>query len=213
MTEPLNVLIVEDDPHVLLGCQQALALEDIPSIGVGSAEEALDKVGEDFAGIVISDIRLPGMDGLTLLERLKARDRQLPVVLLLHPRTRKLLAEQGLAGALGAVKVVDPVSFLDMVRLEQSAQAIVTDSGGVQKEAYFFGVPCLTTRDETEWVETVDSGWNRLVGADAATITSAYAALQRPAARPLLYGDGHAADRILDLLERHRRQDAFAAAT
>ncbi|MFG5862417.1 two-component response regulator AauR [Metapseudomonas sp. CR1201] len=82
MTEPLNVLIVEDDPHVLLGCQQALALEDIPSIGVGSAEEALDKVGEDFAGIVISDIRLPGMDGLTLLERLKARDRQLPVVLI-----------------------------------------------------------------------------------------------------------------------------------
>ncbi|QEY62207.1 sigma-54-dependent Fis family transcriptional regulator [Metapseudomonas lalkuanensis] len=82
MTEPLNVLIVEDDPHVLLGCQQALALEDIPSVGVGSAEEALDKVGEDFAGIVISDIRLPGMDGLTLLERLKARDRQLPVVLI-----------------------------------------------------------------------------------------------------------------------------------
>ncbi len=148
-----------------------------------------------------------------IVEALAIIARQLPVVLPLHPRTRKLLAEQGLAGALGAVKVVDPVSFLDMVRLEQSAQAIVTDSGGVQKEAYFFGVPCLTTRDETEWVETVDSGWNRLVGADAATITSAYAALQRPAARPLLYGDGHAADRILDLLERHRRQDAFAAAT
>ncbi|MFC5696382.1 sigma-54-dependent transcriptional regulator [Pseudomonas sp. GCM10022186] len=82
MTEPLNVLIVEDDPHVLMGCQQALALEDIPSIGVGSAEEALRQVGEDFAGIVISDIRLPGMDGLTLLERLKARDRSLPVVLI-----------------------------------------------------------------------------------------------------------------------------------
>ncbi|MBT8768424.1 two-component response regulator AauR [Metapseudomonas boanensis] len=82
MTEPLSVLIVEDDPHVLLGCQQALDLEDIPSIGVGSAEEALKQVGEDFAGIVISDIRLPGMDGLTLLERLKARDRSLPVVLI-----------------------------------------------------------------------------------------------------------------------------------
>lgn len=147
-----------------------------------------------------------------IVEALAVIARQVPVVLPLHPRTRKLLAEQGLAGALGAVKVVDPVSFLDMVRLEQSAQAIVTDSGGVQKEAYFFGVPCLTTRDETEWVETVEAGWNRLVGADAATITSAYAALQRPAARPLLYGDGHAADRILDLLERHRRQDAGAAA-
>lgn len=147
-----------------------------------------------------------------IVEALAVIARQVPVVLPLHPRTRKLLAEQGLAGALGAVKVVDPVSFLDMVRLEQSAQAIVTDSGGVQKEAYFFGVPCLTTRDETEWVETVDAGWNRLVGADAGTIISAYAALERTAARPLLYGDGHAADRILDLLERHRRQDASSVA-
>lgn len=147
-----------------------------------------------------------------IVEALAVIARQVPVVLPLHPRTRKLLAEQGLAGLLGAVKVVDPVSFLDMVRLEQSAQAIVTDSGGVQKEAYFFGVPCLTTRDETEWVETVEAGWNRLVGADAATIISAYAALQRPAARALLYGDGHAAERILHLLERHRRHDLSAAA-
>ncbi|HEY8330434.1 MAG TPA: sigma-54 dependent transcriptional regulator [Pseudomonas sp.] len=82
MNEPLTVLIVEDDPHVLLGCQQALALEDIPSEGVGSAEEALARIGADFAGIVISDIRLPGMDGLTLLGQLKARDRSLPVVLI-----------------------------------------------------------------------------------------------------------------------------------
>lgn len=145
-----------------------------------------------------------------IVEALAVIARQVPVVLPLHPRTRKLLAEQGLLGALGAVKVIDPVSFLDMVRLEQSAQAIVTDSGGVQKEAYFFGVPCLTTRDETEWVETVEAGWNRLVGADAATIVGAYAGLQRPAARPLLYGDGHAADRILDLLEQQPRQDVSA---
>ena len=78
----LTVLIVEDDPHVLLGCQQALALEDIPSVGVGSAEEALTRVGENFAGIVISDIRLPGIDGLELLTRLKALDKSLPVVLI-----------------------------------------------------------------------------------------------------------------------------------
>jgi len=82
MTDSLSVLIVEDDPHVLLGCQQALALEDIPSEGVGSAEEALRKIGSDFAGIVISDIRLPGIDGLELLTQLKARDRSLPVVLI-----------------------------------------------------------------------------------------------------------------------------------
>jgi two-component system response regulator AauR len=82
MNTELTVLIVEDDPHVLLGCQQALALEDIHSQGVGSAEEALALVGDDFAGIVISDIRLPGIDGLELLKRLKARDRTLPVVLI-----------------------------------------------------------------------------------------------------------------------------------
>lgn len=147
-----------------------------------------------------------------IVEALAAIARRAPVVLPLHPRTRKLLVEQGLSEKLGAVKVVDPVSFLDMVRLEQSAQAIVTDSGGVQKEAYFFGVPCLTTRDETEWVETVESGWNRLVGADADKIAAAYAALQRPAARPLLYGDGHAADRIVALLRQHSPRDAVSPA-
>jgi two-component system response regulator AauR len=82
MNTELTVLIVEDDPHVLLGCQQALALEDIHSQGVGSAEEALALVGDNFAGIVISDIRLPGIDGLELLKRLKERDRSLPVVLI-----------------------------------------------------------------------------------------------------------------------------------
>jgi two-component system response regulator AauR len=82
MNEPLSVLIVEDDPHVLLGCQQALALEDIVSEGVGSAEEALQRIGTDFAGIVISDIRLPGIDGLQLLTRLKQRDPSLPVLLI-----------------------------------------------------------------------------------------------------------------------------------
>ena len=82
MSDSLTVLIVEDDPHVLLGCQQALALEDIPSVGVGSAEEALAQVDADFAGIVVSDIRLPGIDGLELLKRLKQRDPRLPVVLI-----------------------------------------------------------------------------------------------------------------------------------
>ena len=82
MNNELTVLIVEDDPHVLLGCQQALALEDIRSEGVSSAEQALAMVGDNFPGIVISDIRLPGIDGLELLKRLKARDRSLPVGLL-----------------------------------------------------------------------------------------------------------------------------------
>lgn len=141
---------------------------------------------------------------LGIVDALATMARSTPVVFPLHPRTRKLLTEDGQLGRLGTVKVIDPVSFIDMVRLEQSAQAIVTDSGGVQKEAYFYGVPCLTTRDETEWVETVDSGWNKLVGADTDQIAHAFAGLHRPESHPQLYGDGRAAERIVQLLLEHR---------
>ncbi|MFY4258498.1 non-hydrolyzing UDP-N-acetylglucosamine 2-epimerase [Achromobacter xylosoxidans] len=129
-----------------------------------------------------------------------------PVVLPLHPRTRKLLAHAGVVSIPGNVKVIEPVSFLDMIRLEESARAIVTDSGGVQKEAYFFGVPCLTTRDETEWVETVSSGWNRLVGADTGRILDAWRRLAPPDSdRPDFYGNGHASElTIKTLLEYHQ---------
>ncbi|AOE86388.1 sigma-54-dependent transcriptional regulator [Pseudomonas sp. TCU-HL1] len=126
MTEPLSVLIVEDDPHVLMGCQQALALEDIPSIGVGSAEEALAQVGEDFAGIVISDIRLPGLDGLTLLERLKARDRSLPVVLITGHGDISMAVQAMRDGAYDFMeKPFSPERLVDVARraLEQRALA------------------------------------------------------------------------------------------
>ena len=83
--------------------------------------------------------------------------RQMPVVLPLHPRTRKLIADNGLEDKLGSVIVAEPIPFLDMVALEQAARVILTDSGGVQKEAFFYGVPCVTMRDETEWVETLES--------------------------------------------------------
>lgn len=137
---------------------------------------------------------------LGIVDALAAMASKTPVVFPLRPRTRKLLTDQGQLPRLGAVKVLNPVSFLDMVRLEQSAQAIVADSGGVQKEAYFDGVPCLTTRDETEWVETVDSGWNQLVGADADRNSHAFTGLHHLTDRPALYGDGHAARRISQLL-------------
>lgn len=121
----------------------------------------------------------------------------MPLVFPVHPRTRKLLAEYGLHKSLRAVRLVEPLHFLDMVALEQAAKVILTDSGGVQKEAYFYGVPCLTMRDETEWVETVESGWNQLVGADATRIVKAFSTFERPALRPLLYGDGRAAAHIV----------------
>jgi UDP-GlcNAc3NAcA epimerase len=124
-----------------------------------------------------------------------------PVVLPIHPRTRAKIAEYGMLDWLKAVTVIEPVSYLDMVTLEKNAEFIVTDSGGVQKEAFFYRVPCITTREETEWVETVDAGWNMLVGNDPAKITSAVESLghaQRREVNP--YGFGDAAERILDLL-------------
>ena len=129
--------------------------------------------------------------------------RQVPVVFPLHPRTRKLIAESGLLHHLAAVTVTEPLPFLDMMALEQAAKVILTDSGGVQKEAFFYGVPCITMRDETEWVETVESGWNRLVGASGAAIRAAMAEVMKAGvtgASVSPYGQGDAANRIVSRL-------------
>jgi len=124
-----------------------------------------------------------------------------PVVFPVHPRTRGALAR--LPRAPGArLRRIDPVGYGDMVRLLADARVTLTDSGGLQKEAYWLGVPCVTLRDETEWVETVASGWNRLVGADRDRIVAAASAAARPVERPLLYGgDGAAAARVVARLE------------
>jgi UDP-GlcNAc3NAcA epimerase len=97
------------------------------------------------------------------------------------------------------VRVVAPLGYLDFLKLARHARAVLTDSGGVQKEAYLLGVPCVTLRDTTEWVETVESGWNVLVDLDK---DAALAALGRnpPAERPELYGGGHAAERVCEVL-------------
>lgn len=125
-----------------------------------------------------------------------------PVVLPVHPRTAKILEAGGLGATMKDVKLVDPLPFLDMIRLEQSARVVLTDSGGVQKEAYFYGVPCVTMRDETEWVETVECGWNQLVGADSLKIVAAVDSATRPESAPLLYGDGNASGTIVEKLLR-----------
>ena len=125
---------------------------------------------------------------------------ELPVVLPLHPRTRARLDAAGLLErTAAAVTVLPPLGPLAFTALLTHARAVLTDSGGVQKEAYLAGVPCVTLRDSTEWVETVEAGWNVLVDLDA---SAAYAALERepPAQRPQLYGDGHAAGRVVAAL-------------
>jgi UDP-N-acetylglucosamine 2-epimerase (non-hydrolysing)/UDP-GlcNAc3NAcA epimerase len=124
-----------------------------------------------------------------------------PVVLPLHPRTRLRLGSAGLLSRLvDSVHVCEPLGYLELTALMCNARAVLTDSGGLQKEAYLAGVPCVTLRPTTEWVETVEAGWNRLVDLDLA---AARAALEAPvpADRPALYGDGHAGARVVAALQ------------
>ena len=120
----------------------------------------------------------------------------------MHPRTKKFLEYYGLAFS-EKVQIVDPVGYLEMLLLEKSAKLILSDSGGIQKEAFFYDVPCVTMRDETEWVETIELGWNVLVGASKDAIESAVAnfAANPPAPTNVKpYGDGDAAGKILEKL-------------
>jgi len=123
----------------------------------------------------------------------------LEVVIPLHPRTRERIS--GLSLELDeSVRLLTPVSYIDMIVLEKNAKVIVTDSGGVQKEAYFYRVPCVTLRDETEWTETVESGWNVLAGAEAESIAESVVNAPRPPRWENHYGDGDASGRVLDIL-------------
>jgi UDP-GlcNAc3NAcA epimerase len=136
-----------------------------------------------------------------ILSALRSIAQDLPVVLPLHPRTKAKLAQHNNRDALKGLTILDPVPYLEMQRLQMSAQLILTDSGGMQKEAYFHQVPCITLRDETEWVETVEAGWNQLVGADGDKIITAVQSNSMPPTwQTAFYGDGKAAHQIVNLL-------------
>lgn len=122
-----------------------------------------------------------------------------PVIFPVHPRTRKAMTAAGYS-VRPNVRMIDPVGYLQMVALTAGARLVLTDSGGLQKEAYWLGTPCLTLRDETEWVETVETGWNMLVGSGTAAIVNAVRSFVPRGPRPALYGDGLAAERCVDLL-------------
>ena len=98
------------------------------------------------------------------------------------------------------MKLIDPVGYFDIIALEKAARLLLTDSGGMQKEAYWLKVPCITLRDETEWVETVELGWNILTGSDSSRIIAAVKTFAPPAAHPPLYGEGKAAEHCLKAL-------------
>jgi UDP-GlcNAc3NAcA epimerase len=133
--------------------------------------------------------------------------REQTVILPLHPRTRASLSREGLADSVsGQLRVINPVGYLDMAMLEASAALVVTDSGGVQKEAFFQGVPCVTLRDETEWVELVHAGWNRLCPPTSAeAVAAAVRQSLGTTGEPITpYGDGRASEKIVELLRSTR---------
>jgi UDP-N-acetylglucosamine 2-epimerase (non-hydrolysing)/UDP-GlcNAc3NAcA epimerase len=135
-----------------------------------------------------------------LVDVLRAVAAEVPVLLALHPRTRSRLKEFGLSlEDIPALTVTQPLGYVELTALLTNARAALTDSGGLQKEAYLAGVPCITLRPSTEWVETVTAGWNRLVDLSPEAAVAAVGS-PPPVQRPALYGDGHAGQRVVDVL-------------
>lgn len=223
MPEEIN-RIVADHLSALLFCPSDVAQRHLASEGVTSGVHVVGDVMADAlinaAAQTRSDIlarhglrpdgyylatvhRADNTDdrgALTaIIAALGAADK--PVLLPLHPRTRKAMEGFGLTPPANII-LCEPLGYFDLVAALRDAAAMLTDSGGIQKEAYWLSVPCVTLRDETEWTETVDAGWNQLAGADYDAITNAIARVHRPADHPLLYGgDGKASERIVALIE------------
>lgn len=170
----------------------------------------LDRLNLKAGGFALATIhRAENTDDLArlkvILTAFQRISENMPIVWPIHPRTRKILDQDGLKQLLGdRVMLIDPVGYLDMVMLEQSAALITTDSGGVQKEAFFYRVPCVTLRDETEWVELVESGWNRLVPPTdvEVLVKMAVGAIGSQGEDIAPYGDGKASERIVQVLAR-----------
>lgn len=126
------------------------------------------------------------------------------VILPLHPRTKKFVSDYGLSFNEN-IKVIDPIGYLEMLMLEENSKMIVTDSGGVQKEAYFMGKPCITMRDETEWVETVHSGWNVVVGTDKEKILHNVKNFKPCKVQEPIFGDGKASYKIFNIISGYAK--------
>jgi UDP-N-acetylglucosamine 2-epimerase len=227
MPEELNRVLTDHASHVLL-CSTSLAMTNLErERAVGESHLVGDVMADvSLAFRPIADERSTALDDYELtegdyavvtahragnvdapgqLERLVELLEALPLtaVLPLHPRTAARLEAAGFRSRLEAaalLRIVPPLGYLDFLKLVMHARAVLTDSGGVQKEAYLLGVPCVTLRENTEWTETVEAGWNTLVGLDR---DGALAALARPRPagnRPELYGGGHAAERVCSVL-------------
>ena len=222
MPEETNRVLV-DSVSTILACPSPVAAGNLRREGIVSGVEVVGDVMVDAARIfgpladraagiaerlgleagsyVLATVHRAANTETGALERvvrsLSAIDR--PVILPLHPRTRAAMERAGLAFA-GRVRTVPPLGYLEFTALLRGARLVVTDSGGVQKEAYLHAVPCLTLRRETEWTETVDEGWNRLVGLDPSALAEGIEHPPRGSGGRLAYGDGFAAERIAALV-------------
>ncbi len=228
MPEELNRVLADHASSLLL-CSSEVAVGNLARESVAGAVELVGDVMVDVALAVqpsarerVDVVRLRGLEpgGYVLATAHRAgnvddparlgrlvevlRAMPLPVLFTIHPRTRRRLDEADLLGRLSgsAVITAPPLGYVETAALLCHARALLTDSGGLQKEAYLAGVPCITLRSSTEWTETVEQGWNVLVDLDA---DAAAAALERslPVDRPPLYGDGRAGERVLGALTLH----------
>jgi UDP-N-acetylglucosamine 2-epimerase (non-hydrolysing) len=176
-------------------------------IEAGPAVAGLDVPGDEY--VLATVHRAANTDDPARLRRIVGglSAAPWPVVFPVHPRTVDALERHGLRErAAAALELIDPVGYLEFLGLIDGATAVATDSGGVQKEAFYLDTPCVTLRDETEWAETVEAGWNVLVGADAGAIARSLVRPETPAEKPPLYGDGDAATRIVEVLEGSLRR-------
>lgn len=222
MPEEQNRVVTDHLSRVLL-CPTRQAVDNLAAEGITRgvhlvgdvmfdasrmfAPMALDRPGPAAHGLQPGDYLLVTIHRAAATDTPEALDRMVqvlsslgqPAIFPVHPRTRATLQPHGRWQALEQVPglvLAPPAGYLDFTNLLMNARAVVTDSGGVQKEAYFHGVPCITLRDTTEWVETVQGGFNVLTGMDAGRVQQALGSLSMPAERPPYYGDGHAAQAI-----------------
>jgi UDP-GlcNAc3NAcA epimerase len=227
MPEEINRLVVDSLGGLLL-CSTETALQNLRGEGRGEQavvtgdvmadvalafgpiaderSDVLERLGLEPRGFSVATAHRPGnvddQERLRLLVDVLARVAEsAPVVFPIHPRTRARLDEigalDGLAGR--GITAVEPLGYLDMTRLVRASRAVITDSGGVQKEAFLASVPCLTMREETEWVETTESGWNRLIGLHPEAVEAALSELPAPGENSPaaeIYGAGEAGERV-----------------
>jgi UDP-N-acetylglucosamine 2-epimerase len=225
MPEEINRILTDHCSDILFApserAAETLASEDITRNVVNSGDvmydslltvreravsqsAVLDRLGYDDEEYVLATVHRAG--NTESRDRLEAiisglGEAPLPVVFPAHPRTVQTLEQRGLKGSLPEnIDLIEPVGYLDFVRLLVGAERVATDSGGIQKEAFYLDTPCVTLRDETEWIETVETGWNVLAGAERSEIERNLCRDFDLGKKPEPYGDGHAADRIVTAL-------------